>query len=71
MKELTPAQLASVSGGVTAGEQITGFLKGIYGWLKSDANPLNGHVVGKTIGDTIGGFFLSIAQQFVKLVQSR
>jgi hypothetical protein len=64
MKELTPQQISCVSGGVSALEQANKLFKDLFGWLSSDANPLNGQVLGKSIGTAIGGFFISLAQSF-------
>ncbi|TFZ50989.1 hypothetical protein E5C26_11520 [Serratia proteamaculans] len=62
MKELTPQQIACVSGGASASEQANKLFKDLFGWLSSDANPLNGLALGKSIGHAIGGFVMSFAQ---------
>ncbi|MCM7773454.1 hypothetical protein M8S83_15205 [Enterobacter asburiae] len=71
MKDLTPEQMAHVSGGISAFEQADKLLNGMLSWLTSDANPLNGRVVGKSIGNAIGGFFVSLAKSFADTFKAK
>ncbi|WP_413506945.1 hypothetical protein [Serratia proteamaculans] len=71
MKQLTPQQIACVSGGASALEQANKLFKDLFGWLTSDANPLNGQVLGKSIGYALGGIFISFAQSFANAFKAK
>ncbi|MEX1843601.1 hypothetical protein KMW40_24625 [Enterobacter cloacae] len=71
MKELTPEQMANVSGGISVLEQADKIFKGMLSWLTSDANPLNGRVIGQNIGNAIGGFFVSLAKSFADTFRTK
>lgn len=71
MKQLTPEQLVHVSGGISAFEQADKLFKNMLSWLTSDANPLNGRVIGQNMGNAIGGFFMTIAKSFADTFRAK
>lgn len=71
MKELSSQQIAFVSGGVSAFEQADKLFKGMLSFLTSDANPLNGRVLGQNVGYAIGSIFAELARSFVNAIRGK
>ncbi|MDK2376546.1 MULTISPECIES: hypothetical protein [Serratia] len=67
MRELKTAELTTVSGGAF---NFLDSAKGFYNFLRSEKNPLNGTVIGKTISGAIGNIMYPMINSVITVLSS-